>query len=333
MAFFSSTTSISLGIAFTSHNVLAVRLDQEKGILLKKAAIAPESLVNGLIVDEQGVVTALAKVVQANEEDLTPQNDMQPTPSVLQDKWWKRIFKRKQSKSQSGDMGAAICIPPQAVYTALFAIPTVIGKNMEDEVLDKIQKTIPLEPDDMVYGWQQVGKSEDSQHVAVAAMSKNNLRLYQNLCKKQKLRLEAVTTPASVIWLSAAEQQKQTAVLISRLPEMSAISAFMYNHWPIDEIAASADYSLEDQVKDTKQMMEEQTNINGIAPRRIVFIGSDEDFAYLQEQAQFDIPVERTTFAVPERLKGYELGLFSILSARKDKLINLLEAQELVEEE
>lgn len=335
MALFSSSSSISLGMAFTDAQVLAVRLDQEQGILLNAKPISPETMQNGIIQNEQDVVTALVGVLGkddlgASGEGNTPEAVAAP---VAQKKWWEKLLRRKSKVTGSGETGAAICIPPQAVYTALFAIPTVVGKDVESEVIERIQKTLPIAVEDIMVTWRQVGKSEDSQHVAVAGVSKSYLAQYESLCQRQKLRLESVSTPASIIWLAAAENQKENAILINRLPNMSATSTFMYNHWPIDELVLPAGYSLEDQVKETKQMIEEQAGTNGIVPRRIVFIGPEEDFTYLQEQGGFDVPIEKTTFAVPERMLGYELGLFSILSARKDKLMNMLATVPLADSE
>lgn len=326
-----SSNKISLGLAFTDTNVLAVRLDPEQGILLNTKDISPESMVNGVIQNEQDVLSALVEVAGKTEDVSTPENPQVPVINDVEDMpWWKKIFRRKDASLSSGENGAAICVPPSSIYTALFSIPTVVGKDIEGEILERIQKNIPINSEDMVVTWRQLGKTDDDQHVGVAAMSKAYLRQYESLCTRQKLRLEAISTPSSVIWLAAAEHQKQNAILINRLPGMSATSAFMYNHWPIDELVVPKGFSLEEQVKQTKQMIEEQASIHGILPRRIVFIGSDEEFAALQ-QSGFDVPVERTTFAVPERMHGYELGLFSILSARKDVLVNMLSAVALVE--
>ena len=330
-----SSNSISLGIAFTDTNVFAVRLDQEKGILLNKHDISPETMLHGVVQNEQDVVEALVHVLGKTEELAKSTEDKtQPKPPQQEVplKWWQKILQRKNALNTSGDTGAAVCVPPDAVYTALFAIPTIVGKDLQEEVLDRIYKNIPIQPEDMLVTWRQVGKSDDDQHIAVAAMSKTYLRQIESMCSRQKVRLAAISTPASVVWLAAAEKQKENAILICRLPETSATSTFMYNHWPIDELVLPADHSLDEQVQQTKQMIDEQTAAHGIVPRRIVFIGSDEEFAALQ-QAGFDVPVVRTTFAVPERMKNYELGLFSILSARKDKLMNMTEAIALEEDQ
>lgn len=325
-------------MAFTSTNVLTVKLDQEQGILLNQKEISPETMLNGVIQNEQDVVTALVSVlskdeIAASENAEKPETANKPVPQI-EKKWWKKLlFFQKKVVANTGETGAAVCIPPEAVYTALLSIPTVVGKNLEEEVIERIQKTFPINVDDIMVTWRQVGKTEDSQHIAIAGMNKSYLAQFEALCGRQKIRLESVSTPASIIWLAAAEHQKENAVLLSRLPGMSVFSSFMYNHWPVDELTLPNGHSLEEHVAETKQMIEEQANIHGIVPRRIVYIGPDEDFAYLQNEADFDVPVERTTFAVPERMHGYELGLFSILSARKDKLLNMLATVPLSDED
>jgi hypothetical protein len=332
MSLFSAPSSISLGITFSNKSIVAVRLDQEKGLVLKKELIPDNSVVQGNILNEQGVLSALTAIVnsediQSSKNEESPQKEQDVLPN-FQPNLWKRFFRRRVNKKTSLETGAAICLPPEAVFTAVFAIPTVVGKDMGVALIDRVTKTIPILPEDLIFLWKEIGKSTDDQYVAVAAMSKTLLDRYRTLCEKQQLRLECVTIPSSSIWLAAASHQKDTSVLIARLKGVSASSSLLYSSWPVDELVVPEGSSLEEQIEQTKEMMEQQYVLHGIEVQRVVFIGNSEEFTFLQEKGGFDLPVEETSFAVPARLVGYELGLFPILSARKDTLLNMLNGVE-----
>ena len=324
MAIFSSN-SISIGLALNSKSVLSVRLDQERGILLNKKEIPAEALVLGNIINDNSVAETMATAILETKGDASKDSK---ESKLLSKK--KGIFRfRKKSKGDKDTIGAAICIPSEAVFTSLLSVPLVVGKDLGVEVEERIEKIIPVKPEDIVYLWKQLGKTDEEIHVAIAAMDRRVLNQYRILCEKQHLRVASMSIPSSIIWLSAAPKQKETALLFVRFKDDYSISSLMYHSWPIDELVLPSEIDMKEQIERTKQMLQEQRDVNGIVPKRIVFVGSDEEMKQLQDSGEFSIPIEKSAFAVPERIVGYELGLFSILGSRKDKLLNMLSAERL----
>ncbi|MCK5020400.1 MAG: hypothetical protein KAS32_25415 [Candidatus Peribacteraceae bacterium] len=328
MALFSSN-SISLGLSFTDTHVLAVKLDQERGILLKKHALLPESILNGRIQSMNACSESVHAVIHSEKSAPEVENKSEANLPPPKHGIWKKIMKKKK---ESGTLGVALCLPPQTVYNTIFDIPLIVGKDIESEVEELIRKTIPEDPEDIMYVWKQIGKTDDMYHIAVAAVSEDALKQYKTLCEKQNFRVEAITIPASVIWLSAAEKQKETALLYSRIGECYIGSSMIHSSQPIDELLFPLETTLEEQTKKSLEIIDDQKRLFKIRPKKIIFMGSDEEFEELKKQDKFSVPIERTTFDVPDRLSGYELGLFSILSARKNTLVNLMKAKKLPKE-